>query len=250
MEYDKNQIVTINIDIEVDSKNGFPYPESATEEILSIAMNIVSPNREHQGMFVFGWGGTFIPPKDVIYIDCQDEADLISRFIEFWENVDPDIITGWNVQFFDIPYLVNRITNTIGEKEARRLSPWKKFSVRNAIIHGKENQAINLIGVSILDYMEMYKKFTYTNRESYRLDHIAHIETGYRKLKYEEYSNLDQLYRNDYQKFIEYNIRDVNLVDQIDEKMKRSDHVVWTDGPIEAQAAQWDELLSSWDGLA
>jgi len=250
VQYDKDYIVMVNMDIEVDSQNGFPYPETATEKLLSIAMNIKSPNREHSGMFVFGWGGEFTAPDDVIYIDCRDEEDLIFKFIEFWENVDPDIITGWNVQFFDVPYLVNRITNVVGEKEAKRLSPWKRFSVRNAIIHGRENQAINLLGISILDYMEMYKKFTYTNRESYRLDHIAHIETGYRKLEYDEYSNLDQLYRNDYQKFIEYNIRDVRLVDEIDDKMKLIDMILelaysakvnYND--VFSQVRMWDTMI-------
>ena len=224
LDYNKDDIVIANIDIEVDSRNGFPKPDIATETVVSITIKTNDDKTWIVGLKRLD--KAIEPIGKVRYYCCEDEEHLLATFIEYWNEIEPDIVTGWNVQFFDIPYLINRITNVLGEKEAKRLSPWKMFSFRNAIIHGKVNQAVNLVGVSILDYMEMYKKFTYTQQESYRLDHIAHVETGERKLDYSEFANLHTLYDNDFQTFIEYNVRDVELVEKIDEKMKLIDMVL------------------------
>jgi len=132
----------------------------------------------------------------------------------------PDVITGWNVRFYDMAYLVRRIKNLFGEREPRRLSPWKFVKEKNITIMGKEQFAYLISGVSTLDYMELYKKFTYSNQESYKLDHIASVEVGSKKLSYEEYENIHTFYKMDYQKFVEYNIRDVELVEQLEEKLK------------------------------
>ncbi len=246
--YDKDSLVIVNIDIEVDSRNGFPEPEHASETVVSIT----SKTNDGQ-IWVVGLKPLERPLEPigkVHYIMCEDEEHLLSTFIEYWNDIEPDIVTGWNVQFFDIPYLINRIINVLGEKEAKRLSPWKRFTTRNTIIHGKQHQAMNLLGVSILDYLEMYKKFTYTQQESYRLDHIGHVEVGERKLDYSEFSNLHTLYDNDFQTFIEYNIRDVELVDKIDNKMKFIDMVLalaysakvnYND--VFAQVRMWDTMI-------
>lgn len=157
---------------------------------------------------------------DVHYIDAKDEMRLLSVFLSFWEKLDPDIITGWNIEGFDIPYLVNRISKLLGEKEARRLSPYNWIKKREITKFNRIETMYELVGVATLDYLQLYKKFTYSQQESYRLDHIAFVELGERKLDYSEVENLHQLHKLDYQKFIDYNIKDVELVDQIEDKMK------------------------------
>ena len=215
IDWDPDYITICNIDIEVGSENGFPEPSSASEPITAITM------KTKDKFVVFGCGAFDNKRDDVTYYRCRDEIDLVKRFIDEWTGDYPDIITGWNVKFFDIPYLVNRITKLLGEDEAKRLSPWNNLVERE--VHtgvGRTNQAFNLLGISILDYIELYKKFTFTPQESYRLDNIAHSELGERKLSYDEYGSLHSLYRDNYQLFIEYNIKDVELVERLDDKLK------------------------------
>ena len=133
------------------------------------------------------------------------------------------VITGWNVQLFDIPYIARRIDRILGAKAAKSLSPWKLISSREIYIKGRRQIAYDLPGISTLDYLELYRKFTYTNQESYRLDHICMVELGARKLDHSEYDTFKEFYEKDWQKFIDYNIHDVRLVDQLDDKMKLLD---------------------------
>jgi DNA polymerase elongation subunit (family B) len=140
--------------------------------------------------------------------------------MDLWSRFYPDVISGWNIKFFDIPYLVNRITKLFGEDEAKKLSPWNRISGREAFVMNREHQVYDLDGIATLDYIELYRKFTYSQQESYRLDHIAHVELGEKKLDYSEFETLHQLYKYDYQKFIEYNIKDVELVEKLEDKMK------------------------------
>ncbi len=172
------------------------------------------------------------------------------RFIEMLEETSPDIVTGWNIQFFDIPYLNNRITILMGENTAKRLSPWRRIGERTTTIHNKQQTAFDLVGIAILDYIELYKKFTYSQQESFSLNHIAFLELGEKKLDYSEVENLHQLYRTNFQKFIEYNIHDVELVDRIDAKMQLIDmalalaydaKVNYTD--VFTQVRMWDTLI-------
>jgi DNA polymerase elongation subunit (family B) len=158
-------------------------------------------------------------------------------------------VTGWNIQFFDIPYLYNRIKRLMDDKVANRLSPYRMIGERTTTIHNRQQTAFDLVGIAILDYLELYKKFTYTQQESFRLDHIAYIELSENKIDYSEYETLHQLYKLDYQKFIEYNIKDVELVDKLDEKMKFIDMVLalaydakvnMTD--VFTQVRMWDTL--------
>jgi len=177
---------------------------------------------------VFGCGDYESERKNVKYIKCKNEESLLMRFIEVWEKNYPDIITGWNISFFDIPYLVNRINRTIGESWAKRLSPWKRIGQRTTTLMGKTHNIMTLSGISTLDYLEMYKKFTYSQQESYRLDHIAFVELGEKKLDYTElgYETLNDFFKNDFKNFINYNIKDVELVDKLDDKMKLIDMVL------------------------
>ncbi len=214
VDYDTSTIKVLNLDIEVGSENGFPEPSKATEPITAITMKVSGH------YYVIGCGEYKNTRKDVTYSKCNDEQQLIMKFLELWEQHDADVITGWNVQFFDIPYLYNRIIRLMGENTAKRLSPWKMIGERTTTIHNKQQTAFDLVGIIILDYLELYKKFTYSQQENYRLDTIANVELGENKLDYSEFENLHQLYRLDYQKFIDYNIKDVDLVDRIDDKMK------------------------------
>ena len=215
IEFNRQNVRVANIDIEVQSDDGFPEPIYANYPVISITL------RKDDGVY-WVWGlNEYTPTRnDVLYIKCDNELDLLNKFIHTWQQYDPDIITGWNTRFFDIPYLVNRMRKLTGEDTmARRLSPWNLLRERNITINGKPQQEYILQGIEHLDYMEIYKKFTYTLQESYRLDHIAHVELGERKLSYEEHGNLFTLYKEDYQKFIDYNIKDVELVHLLDEKL-------------------------------
>mgnify|MGYP003322977599 FL=1 len=173
------------------------------------------------------WGTSGYVPHDqskkILYNECDDEDDLIENFLQWWETNYPHIITGWNCKFFDIPYLVNRIKNL--DKQPARLSPVGVLNDRSVVIAGRENQFYTLVGVSTLDYIDLYKKFTYKVRESYRLDYIGSVELGLKKLSVEDVQGYD-LYKTNYQKFIEYNIRDVEIVEKLEEKMKLLELVI------------------------
>ena len=246
-DYDREHIRVANIDIEVASEDGFPYPEQANQPVTAITVKMDGVS------YVLGVGEFNTTYSSVKYLDCKSEDKLILKFIELWRHLDPDIVTGWNVQFFDIPYLYNRICNLYDEKMASRLSPLGFVTERIATILNKQQVCFELAGISILDYLELYKKFTYSNQESYRLDHIANVEIGEKKLDYSEFSTLHQLYKLDYPKFIEYNIRDVDLVERIDDKMKLIDLVIaiaydakvnYTD--TFTQVRMWDVLIHNY----
>jgi DNA polymerase elongation subunit (family B) len=196
---------------------GFPEAEEALYPITAITMKM------GDRFIVLGCGRFNNKREDVWYIQCRDEIDLIKRFIEEWSMDYPDIITGWNVKMFDIPYLVNRITKLLGESFAKRLSPWNYISERmiNYGI-GRQIRTYVLSGISCLDYIDLYQKYAPDGKsqESYKLDNIAHVELNERKLSYEEYGNLHTLYRDNYQLFIEYNIKDTELVERLDNKLK------------------------------
>lgn len=227
IDYDPKLVSKVNIDIEVAADQGFPDIQTADKEITAITM------KKNDMYVVLGCGEFDITklPEDVQpkvkYMNCKDEAELLLKFLDIWRSkwFSPDIVTGWNVEFFDIPYIVNRIKRILGEGMAKKLSPWELLEERTVTIAGRNNQVYVPVGIAILDYMQMYRKFTFTMQESYRLDHIANIELGERKLDYSEYESLFDLYKKNYQLFIEYNIKDVDLVDRLDEKLKLIEQV-------------------------
>ena len=212
--WDINKVTIAYLDIEVGSENGFPEPRDANESITAITIKLKG------NYFVFGVGDYSKHRDDVHYAKCRDESDLIRRFLDLWTRWHPDVVTGWNVEQFDIPYLTNRITKLFGEDEAKKLSPWNRISKRDTVMMNRPVQFYDISGIAILDYIQLYRKFTYSQQESYRLDNIAHVELGEKKLDYSEFETLHQLYKHDYQKFIEYNIKDVELVEKLEDKMK------------------------------
>lgn len=213
-DFDPDVVKIANIDIEVGSEDGFPEPELANQPVISITVSVGGK------YFVFGVGEYNNTREDVRYVDCKGERRLLDVFLEFWKKIDPDIVTGWNVGGFDIAYLHNRISKILSPKDAKRLSPVGVIHERQYTQHNKTVTEYEPLGLEVLDYLELYKKFTYSQQESYRLDHIAFVELGARKLDYSEVENLHQLYKTDYQKFIDYNIKDVELVDQLEDKMR------------------------------
>ena len=246
--YDLSKIIVANIDIETGSENGFPDPQRASEPVTAITVKL-------KDIFhVFGAGEYKVHDDNVIYYKCSDELHLLTEFISFWSKQDIDIITGWNVKFFDIPYLVNRMTRLFDERFCSGLSPWGFVSERTVNQAGfggtREQQAFEVMGVATLDYLDLYRKFTHTQRENYRLDHIGHVELGERKLDYSEFGSLHNLWKEDYQKFIDYNIKDVEIVNRLENKMKLIEmsivlaydaKVNYTD--VFTQVRMWDTLI-------
>jgi len=243
--YDVSQIVVANIDIEVGSENGFPDPQRASEPVTAITVKL------YDHFYVFGVGKYKAHDSNVTYFECSDEVHLLNEFMSFWKKQDIDVITGWNVKFFDIPYLVNRMALLFDERFYFDLSPWNFVSERTISgLGGKEQQSFEVMGVAILDYLDLYKKFTYTNQESYRLDHIAHVELGERKIDYSEFDSLHSLWKEDYQKFIDYNIKDVELVSRLEDKMRLIEMamVLAYDAKVNyadvyTQVRMWDTLI-------
>jgi DNA polymerase elongation subunit (family B) len=222
IDYDVSLISIVTIDIEVDIQEKFPNIEEADNEITLIT---ISRNGKKD---TFGCKPYDNKDPLVTYHQCRDENDLLKRFITIWASdaYCPDIITGWNVTFFDIPYIINRIKRVLGNSWANKLSPWG-FLMENRIeIMGKEQQTWTPAGISTLDYLEVYKKFGFTIQENYTLDHVAYQELGERKLDYAEYGSLAGLQTGNWQLYTEYNIKDVDLVDRLDDKLKLIDLVL------------------------
>jgi len=220
IKYDSSLISVVAIDIEVAADEGFPNIDSADKAITAITM------RKGDMTLVFGCGDYTSSDDNIKYIKCQDEAYLIMKFLDAWRSkqFSPDIVTGWNIETFDIPYMYNRFCKIVGEEFAKNLSPWQDVKLRTYEKAGRTFKTYTLKGISCLDYLEMYRRFM-PMQESYKLDSIAFIELGEKKLDYSEYDSLIDLYRKDYQKFIDYNIHDVNLVYRLDEKLKLIDQV-------------------------
>ena len=217
IKFDIKKIRLFTIDIEVSAESGFPNVFDCAEEILTITLQ----NYATKNIICFANRKEYNNTrKDVMYVKCSDEIDLINRFLAFWQQNTPDAITGWNCELYDIPYIAGRIERILGEKEARRLSPWGNIRRKELVIQGREQISYEIAGVSIIDYLDLYKKFTYTNQESYRLDHIAFVELGQKKLDHSEFDTFREFYMKDWQKFVDYNIKDVELVDQLEDKMK------------------------------
>ena len=216
LKFDSSKIRIFNIDIETAAENGFPDIESADQEILAISIKDSFTGR----ITVFGARPYDNKDSMVDYMHFRSEESMLGAFLDYWQANFPDVITGWNVQLFDMPYICNRINRILGEKFVKLLSPWKLVSQREIFIKGRKQFAVDTLGISTLDYLELYKKFTYSNQESYRLDYICNVELGEKKLDHSEHDTFKEFYEKDWQKFIDYNIHDVRLVDKLEDKMK------------------------------
>ena len=224
IEFDRNAINVTTIDIEVASDDGFPEPDVASKEVTAICIkNNIDNTYYVWALRDYDVNQSIMQTNRVVYKKCDTEGQLLLDFITHWSSPThcPDVVTGWNSRFFDIPYLVNRINNLLGSDWVKKLSPWGLIDSRDVTIMARKQTAYEIAGISQLDYMELFKKFGYSYgaQESYSLNHISHVVLGEKKLSYEEHSSLFSLYLNDHQKFIDYNIKDVELVDRIEDKL-------------------------------
>jgi DNA polymerase elongation subunit (family B) len=222
IKWDRNLINVSSLDIECRFGEGFPDPAEADQEITAITMK----NNIDDTYYTFGCGEydidkSLMQTHAVRYIKCTDEHELLHKFVYHWARTSPDVVTGWNVEFFDIPYLVNRIKRVLGNSREKFLSPWKMVEGKDTFNNNQTTKKYEIKGVAILDFMAIFKKFGYSYgpQESYKLDHIANVVLGEKKLDFGEASNLNELYDNDYQKFIDYNIKDVELIDRMEDKL-------------------------------
>ena len=204
--------VTLTYDIECEMESGLPNPEEAKNELTSIALHDSATNQ--YWVLVMDKAGEMLEKKTdkAIVLPFRTEEDMLMKYLELYEMINPTIVTGWNIDYFDTPMLYNRIKRLLGKRHANRLSPigqcfWSPYRKRYF-----------MAGVSYLDYLSLYKNFTYSELDSYRLDSIAQRELGRGKIEYE--GNLDILFRDDIEKFIEYNLVDVELVVDFDKKLQ------------------------------
>ena len=218
IKFDTSKIKIATLDIEVASENGFPDVKSAAEEVLLITIQDYATKQ----IRTWGLGSFDNKQQNVIYRGFNTEHDLLNDFINWWmiEENTPEVITGWNSELYDIPYLVRRIDRILGEKLMKRMSPWGLVTERETIVMGREQISYDVGGITQLDYLTLYKKFTYKAQESYRLDYIASVELGQKKLDHSEFDTFKDFYTKGWQKFVEYNIIDVELVDRMEDKMK------------------------------
>jgi len=216
-QYDMSIVRVLYLDIETECENGFSSPKDAAERINVITL------RHGDRKFVLAINDFKLPDDPNVSQEIfSDDRDLLDRFIDIWNDIDPDIVTGWNVRFFDIPYIINRIKIVFGEQgktRARDLSPWRNVRDDEIEYKGKTQQVYKISGIDILDYYELYRKYVLSPRESYKLDYIASVELGKKKMDYSEYGHIRNFYTNNFQKFVEYNVKDVDLVHELDEKL-------------------------------
>ena len=248
IKFDINKIKLTTIDIEVASENGFPDVENAAEEVLLITL------QDYNTKQIRTWGlGKFDNNQsNVSYRGFSDEYSLLNDFIHWWmiEDNTPEVITGWNSELYDIPYLVRRLDRVLGEKLMKRMSPWGLVTEDEVYISGRKHISYDIGGISQLDYIKLYKKFTYKAQESYRLDHIASVELNQKKLDHSEFDTFKDFYTKGWQKFVEYNIVDVELVDRLEDKMKLIELALTMayDGKVNyedvfSQVRMWDTII-------
>ena len=220
----KRELIDVgNIDIETAFGDGFPDCDNPVNGILSIAYKSSKDDTYRVwGLKPYDETQTRLNVK-IDYMQFGSEEKMLMHFIDWWSNPEntPDVITGWNIRFFDIPYMCARMTHLLGEENTKRLSPWGIIRVGEVKFMGNSQRVVSLSGVAQLDYMDLFKKFAYTygNQESYSLNHIASVVLGEKKLDYSEVGSLRNLYDADHQLFIDYNIKDVELIERFEDKL-------------------------------
>jgi DNA polymerase elongation subunit (family B) len=247
VKFDISKIKVTTLDIEVASENGFPDVESAAEEVLLITIQDYSSKQ----IRTWGMGPFQNKQKNVIYRSFTNERDLLMDFINWWmvEENAPEVVTGWNIELYDIPYLVRRLDRVLGEKLMKRMSPWGLVTEDEIYIAGRKHIAYDVGGITQLDYLNLYKKFTYKAQESYRLDYIAEVELGQKKLDHSEFDTFKDFYTKGWQKFVEYNIVDVELVDRLEDKMKLIELAITMAYDAKANYADVFSQVRMWDTI-
>ena len=249
IKFDLNKIKLVTIDIEVAAESGFPDVFNVAEELLLITV------QDYNTKFITTFGSrpykTNPNRKNYRYVDCHSEEGLITTFVDWWQRHTPEVVTGWNCEMYDIPYLLGRIDRLMGEKFTKRFSPWGIVRKNEITIAGRANIVYDIAGISVIDYLDLYKKSPATpNQESFRLDHIALMELGQQKLDHSEFDTFREFYTKNWQKFVDYNIVDVELVDRLEDKLKLIDlcctraydaKINFTD--VAFQVRTWDAII-------
>lgn len=252
IKFDINEIDIANVDIEVVSKDGFPEPSICRWEIDAITHFSSKLNT----YFVFStrkWiKAKSILPKDLIEkIDYQyfdTEKEMLIGYINFWRQNTPNILTGWNVERFDLPYIINRIKKLWGDRAPDKLSPWGKIEEKTVYnMAGAEEQVYKIMGVNLIDYLELYKKFTFVTRPNYKLGYIGEIELGDTKLEFD--GPLWKLAENDPQTYVDYNIKDVDLIVRLDERLNLMLLVLSVSYYARVNYNNVFSPLKTWDGI-
>ena len=245
IEYSKDHIKIFTVDIECACENGFPDVENPVEEILAVTVK----NQSNKQIITWGTGEFKTDRPDVTYIRCKSEKSLIMEFMKFWIKNYPDVITGWNTKFFDIPYLFNRIRNLVDEKVLKRFSPWNLVERETIVVRGRPQTYYSIFGISMLDYLDLYQKFIPTKQESYKLDYIGKVELGLQKDE-NPYDTFRDWYTKDFQSFIDYNIKDVEIVDGLEDKLKLIELILTMAyeakvnyNDVFSQVRMWDMLI-------
>jgi len=214
IKWDKKFIKIFTIDIETTVTDGFPDVENPTEEIICITVK----NQTNKQILTWAAGDYKTDRTDITFIKCKNENVLLMEFMKFWLKNYPDVVTGWNTKFFDLPYLMNRIKMIAGEKVANKMSPWGMVERQEIMVRGRPQTTYTLKGTVMLDYLDLYRWFIPTRQESYKLDYIGEVELGQNKNE-NPYATFREFYEKDFQKFIDYNIQDVEIVDALEDKL-------------------------------
>ena len=216
-EFSQHPIKLCFLDIETFSVDTFPDVDDPTHTINVITCYDNFSKKFHTyGLKPYTGEGK----DNVIYTHCDNERELLIKFIEYLEQDYPDILTGWNSEGFDIPYIINRMERILGKDYVKRLSPVNNVYFR--VMRGQfaqERKRYYIDGISCLDFLDVYRRFCLKLRESYKLDAIGEIELGENKIDYGGMS-LAELSENDWNKFVDYNIQDVNLLVRLEEKLQ------------------------------
>tara|TARA_R100000951_G_C2653480_1_gene185276 strand:+ start:15971 stop:18316 length:2346 start_codon:yes stop_codon:yes gene_type:complete len=219
IEWDQSQIKVISIDIETTTEYGFPDSFNPLEQVTLITVQDAYTKK------IKTWGcGEYTATEHTAHLDvdyeyCANEKELLNKFLTWWANNTPDVVTGWNIKLFDIPYIIARADKILAEDAKKALSPFDLVNRKNIKIGGREYMSYEIWGVAQLDYLDLYKKFTYVTRESYKLDHITEVELGHKKLE-NPHESFKDFYEKDWNLFVEYNIIDTVLVDELEDKLK------------------------------
>jgi DNA polymerase elongation subunit (family B) len=215
-EFSKHPIKVMFVDIEVYAPDDFPHASEAKEPVNVITIYDSLINK----FITWGIKDYSTDDPDVKYVKCVNEKDIFIKFIEYFEKDYPDILTGWNSEFFDIPYIINRCTKILGQEYTKRLSPTGNVYDRKIKGQfGQEQTRWYIEGISLIDYLDVYKRFCLGLRESYKLNSIAQVELGESKVDIGA-TNLATLADKDWKTFIDYNIQDVKLLVKLEEKLK------------------------------
>jgi DNA polymerase elongation subunit (family B) len=215
IDFDINQIKLYVLDIETTAEQGTIDAIAAKEEILLITI------QDYASKEIITWGSRTFTERveNHTYIECENEAELLQSFLDFWENNYPDVVTGWNISGYDIPYIINRISKLFGESEAKRLSIWKGLNTREYTVNGRDEIEYQIYGITVLDYLQLFKKFAFISVENYRLNTVAEQVLKETKLDHDEYETFKDFYTQNFTLFIRYNIQDCILISKFEKKL-------------------------------